>query len=362
MKKTAHLKSGVAACSFQLSAGAERIQLLPDGEFSAADGRPFDVPSRRWLMDQVAADMLLAGLRDRVNKIVIDYEHQTLLSEENGKPAPAAGWLKGTEFEYEPGAGLFARNPKWVGEAAGYIENEQYAYLSSVFDYDRKTGRPTRFRHAALVNDPALDGMVALAALKHTTTDDDTTQEETLMNELLKKLLAAIGIDITDADLADENKLKELVDQAVSQVGEQKTKATTAEGEVAALKASTGKVDLTQYVPIAVADELRGQVAALSANAGTAELDALISTARAEGRLIASEEKWARDLAEENGTAALKALIDKRPAVAALKGLQSKENPAKKPGEEGDALSAEDLAVCKNAGIDPADYRKNLSA
>lgn len=336
--------------------------MLPDGEFSAEDGRPVDVPGRRWLMDQIAADQLLADLRKRVNKIVIDYEHQTLLSEENGKPAPAAGWLKGTEFEYEPGAGLFARNPKWVGEAAGYIENEQYAYLSSVFEYDRKTGRPTRFRHAALTNDPALDGMAALAALKHTTTDDDTTQEETLMNELLKKLLAAIGIDITDADLADENKLKELVDQAVSQAGEQKTKAEAAEGEVAALKASGGKPDLTKFVPIAVANELRGQVAALSANAGTVELDTLISSARAEGRLVASEEKWARDLSEQNGFAALKALLDQRPAVAALKGLQTNDTQSKKPGGEGDALSAEDLAVCKNAGIDPADYRKNLPA
>lgn len=336
--------------------------MLPDGEFSAEDGRPVDVPGRRWLMDQIAADQLLADLRKRVNKIVIDYEHQTLLSEENGKPAPAAGWLSGTAFEYEPGAGLFARNPKWVGEAAGYIENEQYAYLSSVFEYDRKTGRPTRFRHAALTNDPALDGMAALAALKHTTTDDETTQEETLMNELLKKLLAAIGIDITDADLADENKLKELVDQAASQAGEQKTKAEAAAGEVAALKASAGKTDLTKFVPIAVADELRGQLAALKAGSDVEQLDKLIKDALDDGRLFKAEQDWARELGDEQGVAVLKSLLDKRQPVAALKGMQTNETRSKKPGVEGDALGAEDLAVCKNAGIDPADYRKNLPA
>lgn len=362
MKKTSASTSAIAACTFQLKAGETRIQLFPDGKFQALDGRPDDVPGGFWLMDQVAADQVIAAARARQNDYVIDYEHQTLLAAENGQPAPAAGWLKGVEFEYVPGEGFFANSPNWTTKAAGFLASDEYRYFSPVFQYDPATGRVQLFRHGALTNDPGLDGMATVAALKHTTTDDDTPQEETLMNELLKKLLAAIGIDITDADLADENKLKELVDQAVSQVGEQKTKATTAEGEVAALKASGGKVDLTQYVPIAVADELRGQVAALSANAGTAELNALISTARAEGRLLASEEKWARDLAEENGTAALKALIDKRPAVAALKGLQSKENPTKKPGDEGDALSAEDLAVCKNAGIDPADYRKNLSA
>lgn len=362
MKNTTAKTSAIAACTFQLKAGETRIQLFPDGKFQAIDGRPGDVPGGFWLMDQVAADQVIAAARARQNDYVVDYEHQTMLAAENGQPAPAAGWLKGATFEYIPGEGLFANNPNWTAAAADYIAADQYRYFSPVFHYDRTTGRVQLFRHAALVNDPGIDGMdKVVAALKNTITDT-TTEEEILMNELLKKLLAAIGIELTDADLTDENKLKELVDQAVTKVDEQKSKATAAEGEVAALKASSGKPDLTKFVPIDVADALRGQLAALKAGSDVDQLDKLIGDARADGRLVEAEEAWAREVAKDNGIAALKTLLDKRPPVAALKGLQT--DATKKPGtaDKGDQLTAEDLAVCKAFGIDPAEYRKSRSA
>ncbi len=365
MKKTTALKSAIAACTFQLKAGETRIQLFPDGKFQALDGRPGDVPGGFWLMDQAAADQVIAAARARQNDYVVDYEHQTLLSAENGQPAPAAGWLKGTEFEYVPGEGFFANNPDWTTKAAGFLDADEYRYFSPVFHYDPATGRVQHFYHGALTNDPGLDSMAAVvAALKHqstTETSPDTTGEIP-MNKLLQQLLAAIGIEVTDAELADETKLKALVDQAVVQVGEQKTKATTAEGEVAALKASGGKVDLTKYVPIALAESLRDQVAALKAGSDVTQLDQLIGDARKDGRLVEAEEDWARAVAKENGFAALKGLLDKRPPVAALKGLQTTETPPQKKTPEGDGLTADDLAVCKNFGIDPEDFKKSRSA
>lgn len=365
MKKTTALKSAIAACTLQLKAGEKRVQLFPDGKFQSIDGRPDDVTGGFWLMDQVAADQVLAAARARQNDYVVDYEHQTLLCAENGLPAPAAGWLKGAQLEYIPGEGLFANNPEWVGPAQGFIDNEQYRYLSPVFHYDKNTGRVQLFRHAAITNDPGIDGMHDLvAALKHqsnTETSTDTTGEIP-MNEFLKKLLAALGIEITDADLGDESKLKGLVDQAIAKAGEHKTKAEGAETAIAALKASGGKVDLTKYVPIALAENLRDQVAALKAGSDVTQLDQLIGDARKDGRLVEAEEDWARSLAKENGFAALKGLLDKRPPVAALKGLQTVETPHQKKGSEADALTVEDLAICKNFGIDPEDYKKIRSA
>ncbi|WP_323944473.1 phage protease [Aeromonas hydrophila] len=53
------------------SQGDGWFQLLPVGPFMARDGRPFDMASGYW------------------QDILIDYDHQTLKTDQNGQPAPA---------------------------------------------------------------------------------------------------------------------------------------------------------------------------------------------------------------------------------------------------------------------------------
>jgi phage I-like protein len=62
------------------SANSERVQLLPDGYFSAKDGRPEDVANGKWLMDQQAFANLQASASLRSNDFLFDYEHQNMNS------------------------------------------------------------------------------------------------------------------------------------------------------------------------------------------------------------------------------------------------------------------------------------------
>ena len=82
------------------SVAAGRIQLFPAGAFAARDGRPGNlkgVSAKEWHLTPEDAEALLARWRQRATPVVIDYEHQTHLSRQNGQPAPAAGWITALE-------------------------------------------------------------------------------------------------------------------------------------------------------------------------------------------------------------------------------------------------------------------------
>ncbi|WP_417656183.1 phage protease [Pseudidiomarina aestuarii] len=363
--------SGLAVLSTVMTvsdANRKRVQLLPDGIFRAKDGRPFDAP--HWILDQTVADRLIQKVSARANDLHFDYEHQTLNSEKNGKEAPAAGWFR--ELEYVPGEGLFAIEPRWTTKAKRYIEDEEYRYVSAVFAYDGKTGEVTDLHHAALTNDPGLDGMKSLAAMKHFTPSSQPPessgiqpqQEDSPMNEALKLLLATLGIEFEDKDLEDAAACKKLSKKANDAIAALKATAADSEDlttQVAALKST--QVDPAKYVPIEVANELRTEIAALKSGGDEAAVTSLIETARSEGRLLASEVDWAKSLAEKHGFEALKSNIDGRPTIAAL----TRDGKGNKPGEDGKnttkpdqdvELTADELAICKNCGVDPDDYRK----
>lgn len=100
----------VAACSFALAANGE-VQLLPAGEFHARDGRPAECAA--WLTNADIAAAIIAGIAALSNPVVIDYEHQTILSAENGKPAPAAGWFTAADMEWREGDARITSDTAW---------------------------------------------------------------------------------------------------------------------------------------------------------------------------------------------------------------------------------------------------------
>ncbi|MCC7083181.1 MAG: hypothetical protein IT530_21140 [Burkholderiales bacterium] len=130
------------------------VQLLPAGEFRARDGRPG--LGKSWRIDAAIAARLIAVANARQTRYVIDYEHQTILAAENGKPAPAAGWFK--QLEWREGKGLYAVNVRWLPEARKMIEAGQYRYISPVFTY-APSGEVQTLVAAALTNMPALDDL-----------------------------------------------------------------------------------------------------------------------------------------------------------------------------------------------------------
>lgn len=357
---------GFAVLAAQVSAGSKEVQLLPAGDFRAADGsgRPDDIEGGKpWRIDAAVAALVIARAGAQVNQFIVDYEHQTLKAAENGLPAPAAARWK--TMEWREGIGLFATDVQWTQRASQLITAGEYLYISAVFFYDRKSGDVLAMRMAALTNTPALDGMQPLAALTAQMGADwidpcggpaaeppENPDEETLMNELLKKLLAALVLSETTT-----------AEDALTAVTALKAKADTNCQALAALKAQgpAAGADLTKYVPIETYQAALVQLAALTAQGDSADM--LISAAEKEGKVLPSEKGWLTEMSKTHGVAVLKSHLAVRPVIAALMGLQSSAALTQQIAGAGGAgagagaqVTAEGLAVCKQLGLSTAEW------
>lgn len=351
-------------------------QLLPVGPFKARDGRPFDVPGGHWLLDKTIATTLINRAKALGQDILIDYDHQTLKVDQNGQPAPAAGWYNGDEIEWREGQGLFIK-PRWTERAAALVAAKEYRFLSAVFPYDAQ-GRPLELRMTAITNDPGVVGMQALAALSALPASSlmpiqpgqlATSIKEKSMNEHLIALLGKLGIQPgADGQFTAEQGTAALAAldtlQASAKKAPELEAALSAEKTaLAALKAQTtsvqqgAQVDLAQYVPVATYNALVTQVAALTAQVDTTDAATLIKEARTAGKVVAAEEEYLTAYAAQKGVAALKALLEPRPAIAALTASQTA--AVTLPQKKGDAvLSAEDKYAADQLGISHEDFAK----
>ncbi|MDM5114283.1 hypothetical protein OB944_10535 [Aeromonas salmonicida] len=357
-------------------------QLLPVGPFKARDGRPFDVASGHWQLDGQIAAALIARAKGLGQDILIDYDHQTLKTDQNGQPAPAAGWYNADEIEWREGAGLFIK-PRWTDRAAALVAAKEYRFLSAVFPYDA-LGRPLELRMTAITNDPGVVGMQAQAALSalpasslmstqpgQLATPSHVAQKESSMNEHLIALLGKLGIQPgADGQLTAEQGTAALAAldtlQASAKKAPELEAALSAEkASLAALKAQpvqqNGQIDLAQYVPVATYNALVTQVAALTAQVDTTDAATLIKEARTQGKVVAAEEEYLTAYAAQKGVAALKALLDPRPAIAALAASQT--TAVTLPEKKGDAvLSAEDKYAADQLGITHEAFAKAKQA
>lgn len=181
------------------------------------------------------------------------------------------------------------------------------------------------------------------------------------MNEAMRKLLAKLGIELGEGEqLSDEQGAAALSALTTLQTSADKTKGL--ETEVATLKANSGTqaTDLSQYVPADTYNALVVEMAALKANGDKNTAEQLITDAQAEGKVMAAEVNYLTQFSQQQGVAALKEMLEKRPAFASLKGTQTHD---KKPPEDKDkdgvaVLSAEEKSVCLATGISEADFLK----
>ena len=116
--------------------------------------------------DEAAASVMAAFVAKGLDKIQIDYEHQSMVEPPAGGYAhkPAAGW-----FKPEVRAGeLWATAITWTKAAlAMLVPGEgapEYRYFSPILLFDKDTRRVTGLRNMALTNDPAMDEISPLAA------------------------------------------------------------------------------------------------------------------------------------------------------------------------------------------------------
>ncbi len=314
-----------------------RIQLFPTGEFSARDGRPGTlkgVKAKAWTLTFENAAAVIARWQQRETPLVVDYEHQTMNAAENGKPAPAAGWIESLEAGAD---GLYA-TVKWTDAARAFIQADEYRYISPVFTFDPETGAVLELKSAALTNYPALDGLDAVAAR---TKDDSSMKKETL--EALRQFFGLAA----DAD-------EDTVLAALKAQGDGQT--LTAMLAVA----KEADPDPTQYVPAAMFAAAQEKNAALAAKvkelegSGTlAALTAEIDAALADGRLPKACEGWAKTTAKTNPEA-IKSYIASAVPVAALTATQT--GGTRPGGAPVAALTDEELYACNQLGLSNADF------
>ncbi|PVX80046.1 phage protease [Paraburkholderia unamae] len=347
--------SVVAALTVEITDLTGRsIQLLPAGRFSSVDGRPASLAAcTQWVCgaDQAASVVALAA--QQANPMVIDYEHQTLNAQQNGQPAPAAGWFK--NLEWREGQGLFATDVEWTPAAARAIADREYRFISPVFEFNARTGDVQRMRMAALTNNPGLDGMQAVALSAFF-----PSIQEPQMNKLLQALLTALGLDAQASEDQAVTALNAHLAKATSdaqQVAALTAEKVNAQAQIAALTAAAGKPDPSKYVPLSALTDLQSQVAVLTSQVAGRELDEVIEAALTAGKLLPTQEAWARELGKSN-LGALKSFVESAPKLAALTGQQTggrEPNGGAQPEVSDPTL----VAVCRQFGNKPADVLKS---
>ena len=341
------MKLTVAACSFEIDkAKYGRIQLLPYGKFRATDGRPTDVEA--WYVTDTNGADVVALANNQKNPLPIDYEHQILHSQQNGKEAPSAGWM---EYFYFTPQGIFA-DVRWTDKAADYIKNGEYRYISAVFAYDTN-GYVRKIFHAALTNNPALDGMDEVMVAASVQLLNQQKEKPEMDKKLLAALCAlfALKADASEAEITEKVTALSAA-KGDSQVAVLDVYAKLAEKEqsVVALTAQVGTPDPAKFVPVEQVAALQADFNALKTSVEADKKEALITAALSQGKLAPALKDWAQSLSIE----ALTGYLDKATPIAALAGgHQANEDPDK---DNVVALSAAESAAAKALGLSEKDY------
>lgn len=323
------------------------VQLLPLGKVTPVDGRG------PWRVTDPAG--VVAASLDAGRELPIDYEHQTQLSEQNGQPAPAAGWIKELQVRRD---GIYGR-VEWTEKAKAHIEAREYRFLSPVFIFDTETREVLRIQMAALTNTPALT-MTALA------------KREEGMDELLKQLRALLGLD-KDAnaeavcsavgDLAKTAKAATGTDTALATIAKALGCPDGATAEAVATAATQSKAaadanepDPAKFVKVEDYNTLAAEVATLKQDGATRRATAAVDGAVQAGKLLPAQREWAMAYAERD-LEGFEAFVAKQPQIVKPGGGAPQGDPPASVGG-----SDEDAAICRNLGISAEALQKTREA
>ena len=140
-----------------------------------------------FVLDADGANAILAGFRGQGNKLVIDYEHQTVGGEFSSPDgtAPAAVWI--TALRAVPGKGIYA-TVEWTERASALIAAKEYLYLSPVLIAESETGRAIGLHSVALTNSPAIKGFPVLVNKDATSNEKEDVVDEVI--EDIEQLIA----------------------------------------------------------------------------------------------------------------------------------------------------------------------------
>lgn len=194
------LRQRLIAFSIENRKPPTEVHIVPIGEWKERGFR---------IVEADCAD-IIRNFENSGIDLVIDYEHQTLNTDWNGAPAPAAGWISKLELREN---GIWATEITWTEEAKRYIEELKYRYISPVLDFNDHDRHDdgwigASLHSVALTNTPYFkDDLEAFrkenAAPK--TDSAEKTKEKEQMDELKQEIAA-----LKQKNEAHEAKIQEL--------------------------------------------------------------------------------------------------------------------------------------------------------
>lgn len=315
--QTQNLNS-IAAMSFAIGADgvSNEAHILPAGEFAPTDGRK--LPVKSFKLDVSIAAKVIALLKARKNDTLIDYEHQSLRTKENGKPVIAAGWFHEMEFRVD---GLWAINIGWTEAAKRYIKQKEYRYISAVFEFD-VAGAVVDIWSIALTNTPAIDGLESLAALSR-------------FNQSLSHQNQKTG-DLTMSETA--------VAALTTERDGLKTQVVALTNERDTLKADVVALSAERDSAVTKLKDFEAKQAEVALAAETKAHTDLLATALSDGLLAPAQKTWAEKLS----------LVALTEYLEATKPLVVDGKQSVKTGDDANhGLNETELAMCSNMGVEP---------
>src|SRR5277367_2804513 len=304
-----------------VAAAPEWIELLPAGVFYGRDGRgPFRLDDPAAVIASTTALQMNAGLP-------IDYDHATDFGAPEGRPAPAAGWIR--ELEVRGGA-VWGR-VEWTARAASSIVAREYRYVSPVFQFDPKDGVVTRLLRAGLTNNPNLHLTAIAASL--TTAAADARDESMEFSTELRELLNLEGEATAAEVLAKVRELRAATDAAGA--------ATSAHAH-----------DPAHYVAVAEFERALTELNALKAERAREHAAHAVEEAIRAGKIVPAQREWAIAYcaADARGFAAFAA---KQPSIIGENLGLAGEPPADR---RGGGLSPAETAICAQLGLKHSEF------
>lgn len=312
----------------------EWLQLVPAGVFRGFDGRgPFVVRNAARL---IAASM--AG-----GKLPIDENHATDIAAPEGQPSPARGWIVELQARAD---GIWGR-VEWNDSGKQLLADRAYRGISPVFAADEKTGEVLQVMRAALTNTPNLK---QLATLHHQENHVD-----------LKTLREALGLAENTADSAVIDGAVARITAHSAELGRIREAAGLKDGDAGAVvthlnaqRAAAGDVQKMAATVV----QLQTQLDTLRAEGAKARAVAFVDGAITAGKPIAAlrDHYIARHMAD---AAAVEKEIGALVSIHAAGGKRAPMKNAENEPDGDEAMSEEDMAVCRKMGLDPKAFREN---
>lgn len=282
------------------------VQLLPIGDVNAID-------DRRWRLTD--AEAVIRASLPGLDFLCVDFDHAVMHSD--GRPKPAAGWIKALEAR----AGFIVGRVEWTPRGVEALRNREYRFISPMFTHD-KEGTIIAILGAGLTNTPALRVLAAVASAEGA---------PVMSQDPFPALCAALGLP---ADATPE--------------------AALARAEALA----TQQPDPSLYVARADVEALLATAAEERRRHNEARIARKIEAASMAGKVVPAINAWAVALCRKD-EALFDEFIAKMPPIV-TPGLLPVFDRLPPGGDDGRELTSTESAVCAALGIEGEALLQNL--